>query len=106
MANERLSFGFDAGVESAVLGHMNADHAADGLVMVRGLTDAADATAVEAIAVGQEGMRFRVTRDAGDCERTIAWDRPIRERADIRASVVALHASAFARLAAEARLEA
>lgn len=83
------SFAFTDDVARGVLGHMNADHAADSLVIVRGLTDLSGATAAEAVGIDESGMRFRATTPEGEQERTVPWGREIRERADIRAAVVA-----------------
>lgn len=84
-----MTFAFTDDVARGVLGHMNADHSSDALAIVRDRTDARDATAVEAVGIGDEGMTFRVTAPSGTVDRTIPWGREIRERGDIRAAVVA-----------------
>lgn len=87
---------FDAAVVAAVTGHVNDDHAAACLDIVRGLAglptaseaclDDVDAVAATFTAiVGGEVVRVRVP-----------WSRRIAERGEIRTEIVAMHERATA----------
>ncbi|WP_437583013.1 DUF2470 domain-containing protein [Paramicrobacterium sp. CJ85] len=90
---------FDADVVNAVLSHMNSDHTADNVTIVRAY---ADASAAEVSMIGLDG-------DGGDWEYTdaegqrvvtrIPWTREVLERKDVRRAIVEVFRNAEKRLA-------
>ncbi|MFN8053424.1 MAG: DUF2470 domain-containing protein [Acidimicrobiales bacterium] len=74
----------------AIRRHMNADHAADCLDIVRHLGPYPDATAAELVSLDAVGSGFLVTLPDGIATVHIPWRGPIRARADIRHEFVAM----------------
>jgi len=95
---------FDAPVLAAVLHHMNDDHTADNLLIVRafGRPDAASAVMT---GFDGDGGTWEVTDAAGETATVrVAWPGgPITERPEVRREVVALYDAACAELGIEPR---
>jgi len=89
---------FDDATVEAVLGHMNDDHADDSLTIVRAHGYPA-ATAAEMTGVDEHGGTWHVTDGTAEASVRVSWPGgPLRERAEIRTAVVALHDAARASL--------
>jgi hypothetical protein len=94
---------FSPEIVDAVLRHMNTDHAADNLVIVRAFADPAAASAVMTGLDG-DGGEWAVTSQAGQTTTVrIDWATPVTERAGIRREVVVLYDAARERLGLEPR---
>ena len=86
---------FDDATVDAVLRHMNEDHADDSLTIVRAHGYPV-ATSAEMTGFDEHGATWHVVDGAAEAGVRISWpDGPLRERADVRAAVVALHAAAL-----------
>ncbi|MCP2638231.1 DUF2470 domain-containing protein [Microbacterium sp. HD4P20] len=111
---------FDDAVLTAVLGHMNGDHADDNLLIARAFADGVDGDAiVSASMTGFDGDGGRWTAiladadtdsdtDTGAGTRTVTvevpWPGgPISERPAVRREIVALYDEACRRLGVEPR---
>lgn len=88
---------FDPAVIAAVTGHMNGDHAADNLLIVRAF---AEPDATSARMTGLDGEYGEWAADVAGAVRTvrIPWLAPVTDRASIRTEVVALYRAACDRL--------
>jgi glyoxylase-like metal-dependent hydrolase (beta-lactamase superfamily II) len=86
---------FPDDVVSAVLTHMNTDHAADNLAIVRAF---ADPHAVSAAMTGLDDTGGTWAWDGGR-ELRLAWTATISERPEIRREIVHLYEEARTRLA-------
>jgi hypothetical protein len=84
---------FGADVQTAVLAHMNGDHADDNLVIVRAF-GAPGATSARMIAMDATAGEWQATDGAETVTVRVPWSIPVRERADIRRAVVMLYRSA------------
>jgi hypothetical protein len=81
---------FSDDVVNAVLSHMNADHAADNLAIVRAFADP-DATAATMSSLDDTGGVW----EWGDGEiLRLDWTAPIAERPEIRREIVRLYEAA------------
>ncbi|WP_309104928.1 DUF2470 domain-containing protein [Microbacterium sp.] len=93
---------FDSDVVSAVLRHMNGDHADDNLLIARAFADRAggEVSGAEMARFDGDGGTWQVTRSNGDtAEVTIAWPGgAISDRPSVRREVVAVYEAACARL--------
>ena len=90
MANDT----YPAAVVAAVLRHMNDDHAAEALVMCRGLGGQPGATAARVTGLDAAGLDL-VAEVAGESVPVkLPWGRPPTDRAQIRAEVVRLYEEA------------
>ncbi|HWS50119.1 MAG TPA: DUF2470 domain-containing protein [Microbacterium sp.] len=98
---------FDADIVSAVLRHMNVDHADDNLLIGRAFAAPGDGELSEAVMTGFDGAggTWQVTRTGGDVsEVTITWPGgTISDRPSVRREVVAVYDAACARLGVEPR---
>lgn len=94
-----MAHGFDEATLAGVLGHMNADHTGDNLLIVRAFGRPA---AVSATMTGfdGDGGDWRVElADGSSAELRVPWPGgPITERPEVRREVVALHEEAVRRL--------
>ncbi|MEV0228050.1 DUF2470 domain-containing protein [Nonomuraea sp. NPDC050786] len=97
-----MSTPFTADAVEAIKRHMNDDHAADALIIVRGLGSRPDATSAVTSDVDGEAIEFTV--DGGDRVR-VPWGESLTERAQVRGAVVRLYQEACGRLGIEARGE-
>ena len=90
---------FSQDVVDAVARHMNTDHVADCLTIVRGAAGVPEASAARLADVDAEGATFVAFVDGAERPVRVAWSRPISERAEIRTEVVALYDASVAALA-------
>ncbi len=98
-----MTFRFDDAIVAAVLHHMNDDHTADNLLIVRAFGEPEATSAVMTGFTGDEAMWTAVTPD-GEREVTVGWlAGSISERPAVRREVVALYDEACARLGVEPR---
>jgi hypothetical protein len=97
-----MSTPFTADAVEAIKRHMNDDHAADALIIVRGLGGRPAATTAVTSDVDGEAIEFTI--DGGERVR-VAWGETITERAQVREAVVALYREACGRLGIPARGE-
>ncbi|MCH7230629.1 biliverdin-producing heme oxygenase [Glycomyces sp. L485] len=79
---------FDADVIAAICRHMNDDHAADTLVMCRGLGGRPEATAARMTGLDGEGGDYAVTAGGVEESIRIPWARRLTERDEVRPEVV------------------
>ncbi|WP_049569022.1 DUF2470 domain-containing protein [Nonomuraea sp. SBT364] len=86
----------------AIKRHMNDDHAADSLIIVRGLGGRPAATTAVASDVDGEAIEFTV--DGGERVR-VPWGETLTERAQVRMAVVRLYRDACQALGVPARGE-
>ncbi|MGW0042569.1 DUF2470 domain-containing protein [Rhodococcus sp. NPDC003348] len=91
---------FDDAVIAAVTGHMNGDHSADNLAIVRAFAEP-DATAAHMTGLDTEAGEWTAT--VGGTERAVRvpWLGTVTDRASIRTEVVALYHAACERLGIE-----
>jgi len=84
-------------VIAAVTGHMNGDHAADNLLIVRAFAEPA---ATGARMTGLDGESGEWVAEVDGSERTVRvpWLGPVTDRASIRTEVVALYEAACDKL--------
>lgn len=88
---------FDENVVTAVLTHMNSDHADDNLLITRAfVSDQVEAATM--VDLDGTGGTWRVTVDGDERDASIPWSVPVTERAEIRREVVVLYEAACARL--------
>ncbi|GGH51389.1 DUF2470 domain-containing protein [Microbacterium album] len=94
-----MTSAFPADVVAAVLRHMNTDHAADNLLIVRAFAGV-DATSAEMTGFDGEGGDWRVsTADDAQQHVRVPWPGgPIADRASVRREIVALYDQACERL--------
>ncbi|MEU5842706.1 DUF2470 domain-containing protein [Rhodococcus sp. NPDC047139] len=92
---------FDSQVVAAVTAHMNDDHAADSLLIVRAF---AEPGATEARMTGVDGEAGEWVVVGGDRDYTvrIPWLEPVTDRAGLRTAVVDLYKAACIRLGVDA----
>jgi hypothetical protein len=86
----------------AIKRHMNDDHAADALIIVRGLGGRPGATTAVTSDVDPEAIEFTI--DTGERVR-VAWGETLTERAQVRKAVVTLYRRACESLGLPARGE-
>jgi hypothetical protein len=88
---------FDPDAITAVMRHMNDDHASDNLVIVQA-HGVPDATAARMSGMTPDAIEF--TADVGERSTLVAvpWPMPIATRADVRTAVVQVFHDACARL--------
>lgn len=85
---------FTPDVVAAILRHMNDDHAADSLLIVRA-NGRPDAATVRMTGLDATGGDFTATLpDGGEAAVRIPWSHTLTERAQVRAEVVRLFAEA------------
>lgn len=88
---------FDSHVVAAVTAHMNDDHAADSLLIVRAFAEPR-ATGARMTGVDRRAGEWSVVIDGGDQAVRIPWIEPVTDRAGLRTAVVDLYQAACARL--------
>ena len=81
---------FDDAVVTAVLRHMNDDHATDNLVIVRAFAEP-DATAAVMTGFDSVAGKWTATVDGADRPVRVPWPNELTDRASIRREVVALY---------------
>ncbi|MEU4542278.1 DUF2470 domain-containing protein [Nonomuraea dietziae] len=97
-----MSGPFTPDVVEAIKRHMNDDHAADGLLIVRGLGGRPEATTATTSDVDAEAIEFTI--DGGERVR-VPWGETLTERPQVRQAVVRLYNEACAKLGVPARGE-
>ena len=95
---------FDAAALAGVLGHMNADHTSDNLLIVRAF-GAADAVSARMTGFdGDEGRWDAELSNGETVEVRVPWPSgSISERPEVRREIVALYDEACRRLGVEPR---
>ncbi|MFF0818425.1 DUF2470 domain-containing protein [Rhodococcus sp. NPDC003318] len=91
---------FDAAVIAAVTGHMNGDHAADNLAIVRAFAEP-DATAARMTGLDTASGEWVATVDGAERVVRVPWLGTVSDRMSIRTEVVALYHAACERLGVE-----
>ncbi len=93
---------FEPAVVTAVLAHMNGDHADDNLLIARAF---GSSTATACRMIGFDGDAGSWSYTVGSAESTlrIPWSAPITQRPEIRSEIVALTARAHERLGSTPR---
>lgn len=95
---------FNAETLAGVLGHMNRDHAADNLLIVRAFSDPELVGATMTGFDGDGGVWSARRVDGSEVEVRVPWPGgEIAERPAVRRAVVALYDAACARLGVEPR---
>lgn len=96
---------FDADALAGVLGHMNADHMDDNLLIARAFSPLADVVRAEMTTFdGERGQWHVMCADGTEDVISVPWPGgPITERREVRREIVALYDEACARLGVEPR---
>lgn len=82
-------------VIEAVTGHMNGDHGADSLLIVRQLGSLPEAVSARCAGFDLHGMTFTATLpDGSEQDVVIPFSGPLGSRVDVRAEVVAMYEAA------------
>jgi hypothetical protein len=92
---------FSPEIVDAVLRHMNTDHLADNLLIVRAFADPAAESAVMTGLDGNSGVWAVTSADGMKAEVRIDWASPVTERSGIRREVVVLYDAACEKLGIE-----
>ncbi|SDE20490.1 DUF2470 domain-containing protein [Rhodococcus tukisamuensis] len=88
---------FDDSVIAAVTGHMNGDHTADNLLIVRAFGEPS-ATAARMTGLDTEAGEWAAEVDGAETTVRVPWLGPVTDRGSIRTEVVALYQAACERL--------
>ncbi len=96
-------FSFEPALVTAVLHHMNDDHAADNLLIARAFGDRRAGSARMVGVDGRAGHWVYTAADSIDQPLRVAWSQPISERSEIRREIVVLYDRACAELGIEPR---
>ena len=86
--------------------HMNNDHAADSLLIVKALGNEPSATAASMSGIDSEAIEFLATVGGASKKVRINWSAPLTERAQVRPEVVRMYREACSRLGVVPREEA
>lgn len=81
---------FSPAAIAAVCHHMNTDHAADTLVICRGVGGRPEAEAARMTGFDGEGADFAAAVDGAEVSIRIPWAAPLSERAEVRPAIVRL----------------
>lgn len=92
---------FDPDVVAAVTAHMNDDHAADSLLIVRAFAEPG-ASEARMTGVDREAGEWVVVIAGRDQTVRIPWLESVSDRSGLRAAVVDLYAAACTRLGVDA----
>lgn len=79
---------FPADVVAAISHHMNDDHGADSLLIVRALGGLPDAASALMTGMDGEGADFEAVLASGAVEVRVPWREPLTERAQVRPEIV------------------
>lgn len=85
---------FTPEVVSQIIVHMNDDHAADNLLIVRWLGAQRDAERAVMSGMDCDGIEFTATVAGHQMVVRLPWSRRLTERAEVRVEVVRLHEQA------------
>ncbi|SDD99586.1 biliverdin-producing heme oxygenase [Glycomyces harbinensis] len=86
-------------VIAAICHHMNVDHAADTLVICRGVGDRPGAESARMTGFDGEGADFAVLAGGAETAIRVPWAAPLSERAEVRPEIVRLFTESRERLA-------
>lgn len=95
---------FDQGVIEAILAHMNDDHEADNLAIVRA-NGQPDATSARMSGLDQRQGFWVATSADGEHEVAVTWPEPLTDRKSVRLQVVKVYDQALAALGLPARTQ-
>ncbi|WTW98046.1 DUF2470 domain-containing protein [Streptomycetaceae bacterium NBC_01309] len=96
---------FGPDVVAAITKHMNDDHPADNLLIVRGLGGKDTATTARMSGLDGLGADFVAVVDGAETDVRVPWERELTERREVRVEVVRLYNEACAALGIEPRQE-
>ncbi|WP_431729453.1 DUF2470 domain-containing protein [Verrucosispora sp. TAA-831] len=97
---------FPPDVVSAVMRHMNTDHADDCRLICQGLGGASAATAATMSGMDAEAMYFTATVDGDQVPVRVPFSAPLTERRQIRAEAARMYREACAALGVTPRPDA
>ncbi|GGI07742.1 DUF2470 domain-containing protein [Egicoccus halophilus] len=86
-----MAYELDDVAVQAIVGHLNADHAEDTLLLCRTLGGVERATAARATGVDVDGLDVRATTPSGEVRVRLPFAARVTERAQVRTEVVALY---------------
>lgn len=87
---------FTPEVIAQVSRHMNTDHGADNLLIVRTLGAIPDAQAAVMAGMDAGGIEFEAETPSGTVRVRLPWGEPVTERGQVRAEVVRMYEAASA----------
>lgn len=90
-------------VVTAVMAHMNGDHADDCVVIAKVLGERPDTTAAEMTGMDADAIELRVEGPEGDATLRIPFSEHLTERAQVRAEVARMYHESAAVLGLPAR---
>ena len=93
-----MTGGLSCSVVEAVTRHMNDDHAADALLIVRAFGEHPNAVSARMTGMDARGADFAVRTDAGHVVVRVPWSCELTERAQVRPEIVRLYTEACRRL--------
>jgi hypothetical protein len=85
---------FSDDVVSAVVRHMNTDHAEDSLLICRTLGGQPTADAASTVGLDPVHVVFTASVDGRDVEVRVPWSKPITERVHFREGIVEMYRAA------------
>jgi hypothetical protein len=92
---------FAPDVTAAVMRHMNEDHAADALVICRGVGDQPRAVSAAMSGMDRDGINFVAVVEGRDVPVHLPWSVPLIARAQIRGEVTQMYRESCAALGLE-----
>jgi putative heme iron utilization protein len=101
-----VSDAFPPDVVTAIMRHMNTDHADDSRVIVRGLGNQPTATAARMSGMDADGMDFEATVDGRPTPVRIPFTERLTERRQVRGEAARMYRDACAKLGITPRPDA
>jgi stringent starvation protein B len=95
---------FSQAVIDAVMSHMNRDHAADSLLIVRSLGGEPSAIAAEMSGMDGDAIEFLATVDGRRRTVRVPWSEHLTERARVRGEVTRMYHDACVAVGVEPRV--
>ena len=89
---------FSPEVVAQIMAHMNGDHAADNLTIVRALGPLPGAERARMSGMDAEGIDFAALVEGHEVPVRLPWSQRLTERAQVRPEVVRMHEQAVAAL--------
>ena len=89
---------FPPDVVAEIARHMNDDHAADNVLIVRALGGVPTATAARMSGLDADAMEFTAVVDGAEVPVRVPFSEPLTERRQVRAEAVRMHHEARAAL--------